>query len=284
MPTTARRGDSSGRPPSGLDPRFGHLVLTHPGKRRVLPSLLPGPRWPPQVAGGRRGEPRAFGAPPSRLSLCPRASRAIPGRRRAEAGPAAGSPLIVRGGGGGGGGGGAAEPRQDVAEAVVAVQLGLALGALDGALEAAAEEALRAGRQEGEGEVGLARRRVRDPRGTRAPARRPRGRGRARARPWPCSSRPAPPACRPSADGPARAERPSPPPRHPPVRQPASCHVAPPPKPLLPWRRRAGAAPAATEDARRPPGARGGRGPRGRGAGCRGQPLGSPPRPQPLHL
>lgn len=49
--------------------------------------------------------------------------------------------LIVRGGGGCGGGGGAPEPRQDVAEAVVAVQLGLALGALDRALEAAAEEA-----------------------------------------------------------------------------------------------------------------------------------------------
>lgn len=50
-------------------------------------------------------------------------------------------PLIVRGGGGC-----APEPRQDVAEAVVAVQFGLALGALDGALEAAAEEALEQGR------------------------------------------------------------------------------------------------------------------------------------------
>lgn len=40
----------------------------------------------------------------------------------------------------------APEARQDVPEAGVAVQFGLALGALDGALQPPAEEALRGGR------------------------------------------------------------------------------------------------------------------------------------------
>lgn len=45
----------------------------------------------------------------------------------------------------------APEARQDVPEAGVAVQLGLALGALDGALQPPAEEALRGGRDGGGG-------------------------------------------------------------------------------------------------------------------------------------
>lgn len=104
------------------------------GKREGSSRRSSPVRGGPTVAGGRRGEPSRFRrAPVPALALSPRppahpgaAARGGRGRRRAH--------LIVRGGGGGGGGGGAAEPRQDVAEAVVAVQLGLALGALDGAL------------------------------------------------------------------------------------------------------------------------------------------------------
>ena len=160
MPTSARRGRTSrrGHFPPGLAPRLGHPVLTPGGVRRVLPSRPAPVRDGPTSCRRAAWGALALSARPSpALALSPRPPGRIPGRRRAEAGPAAtaGSPLIVRGGGGGGGGGGGApEPRQDVAEAVVAVQLGLALGALDGALEAAAEEALRAGRQEGEGRRG----------------------------------------------------------------------------------------------------------------------------------
>lgn len=211
-------------------------------ERRVLPSRPPPrPRWPHKLPEGGVGCPHAYSAPQLGLSLCPRALRGASwgggARRPGQAAAAAGSPLIVRGGGGCGGGGGAPEPRQDVAEAVVAVQLGLALGALDRALEAAAEEALRAGRQEGEGEAGLARhRRARDPRGTRALARaaeRPRaGAGSGSAPAARCPLRPPAdraPTARPAQRGPAHPT----PPACPPATSP------PPPKPLLPWRRRA---------------------------------------------
>lgn len=249
MPTTARRGDFSGKAlPSGpRDPRFGHLSLGPPGEEKGPPVAPPRSEVAPQVAGGRRGSPRAFGAPPSRLSLLsPRALPAHPGVR-AEAGRRRALPLIVRGGGGGGGGGGAAEPRQDVAEAVAAVQLGLALVRLMEPLRRRPRKPCARGDKRGKGRR-LARRRVRDPRGTRALARaaaRPRRRGLPSA---PCSLRPAPPACRPSADGPARAERPSPPRATLPVRQPAS-HVAPAPCRCCHGDAGSRAAPAATEDA-----------------------------------
>ncbi|KAK2120262.1 hypothetical protein P7K49_001648, partial [Saguinus oedipus] len=88
------------------------LSSPHPEERsRVLPS------GPPFPAGGV-GSPPPCGAPRVGLALSP-------GGGSGDRAAAAGSPLIVRGGGGGGGG--APEPRQDVAEAVVAVQLGLAL-------------------------------------------------------------------------------------------------------------------------------------------------------------
>ena len=239
-----------------------------PGGREMGPPVAP-PRseMAPQVARGRRGEPSRFRrAPVPALALSPRPPGRIPGRRRAEAGPAAGSPLIVRGGGGGGGGG-AAEPRQDVAEAVVAVQLGLALGALDGALEAAAEEALRAGRQEGEGEAGLARRRVRDPRGTRALA-------RAAARPRAGAGS----ASAPAARGPRRPPADRAPTARPAQRGPA--HPAPPARPPASQPRRprplsrcchGDAEPSRTGRDRgcpSPPGRGGGGSPRGRGGGA----------------
>lgn len=197
---------------------------------------------PPAAGGGSKGcslGPTARRGPRSRSSrrparrlsrgsvLCP--APALSPRPRGTAQATAGSPLIVRGGGGGGGC--APEPRQDVAEAVVAVQLGLALGALDGALEATAEEALRAGRQEGEGEAGLARRRRA---GTRTLAAHG-GPGSAPAARGPRRRSPARPPTERRRPGPRSAAQPTP--RRPPA-GPAR-HVAPAPKPPLPWRRRA---------------------------------------------
>lgn len=225
MPTSARRDRTS---------RRGHVLpgLTpgEVGKRRVRPSY-------PPVRGGPTSCPRAAWRTLPRSARSSAGSRFVPApsgahpgaAARGGRGRAAGSPLIVRGGGGGGGGGGAPEPGQDVAEAVVAVQLGLALGALDGALEAAAEEALRAGRQEGEGEAGLARRRrwARDPRGTRAPARaaaRPRAGAGSGSAPAARSPRRPPadraPTARPALRGPAHPA----PPARPNLAQPSPPH------------------------------------------------------------
>lgn len=221
-------------------------------------SLGPAARRGPRSRSSRR--------PARRLSrgsvLCP--APALSPRPRGTARATAGSPLIVRGGGGGGGC--APEPRQDVAEAVVAVQLGLALGALDGALEATAEEALRAGRQEGEGEAGLARRQRA---GTRTLA----AHGGPGSAPAARSPRRRSPARRPSADGPARAARPSPPRA---ARRPAQPATSPPP---LSRRCLGDAEPRVSDRGRgcpsplpRPPGAEraggeGDRAPEGRGPG-----------------
>lgn len=259
------------------------------GVREGSALVPPSPWWPHKLPEGGVAHPPALSALRRRLPLCPRVLRGASrggGARRPGRAAAAGSPLIVRGGGGGGGGG-APEPRQDVAEAVVAVQLGLALGALDGALEAAAEEALRAGRQEGEGEAGLARRRrwARDPRGTRAPARaaaRPRAGAGSGSAPAARSPR-RPPARRPSADGPARAARPSPPraarPAQPSPAQPAT---SPPPlshcchgdaEPSRAGRGRGCPSPPGAGDRGRGGGAAGGRGPAGAWAAAVPSPL-----------